>query len=85
MASRMAGAARNSNARLVSRRNFQSSSRVMDSVFGTPKEGPYSNIPFEVKRKFIPFKVYYWGILGFFFGFPFLSTYLNLKKSGSFM
>lgn len=72
------------NQRLFSR-NFQTSSRSMNKIYGTPDEGPYSNLPFQVKnRKFIPFKFYYWGVLGFFFAFPFLSTYIHLKKSGSF-
>lgn len=64
-------------------RNFQSSSKRMNNIFGSPKEGVYSNLPFDVKRKFIPFSVYYWGTLGFFFSFPFLSTLWHLKKSGS--
>lgn len=67
-------------------RNFQSSNRSMNKIFGSPQEGPYSNIPFQVKnRKLIPFSFYYWGVLGFFFAFPFLSTYWHLKKSGSFL
>ncbi|EGV64154.1 hypothetical protein CANTEDRAFT_105290 [Yamadazyma tenuis ATCC 10573] len=64
-------------------RNFQSSSKRLSSVFGHPKEGVYSNIPFTIKRKIIPLSVYYWGTLGFFFSFPFLTTLLHLKKSGS--
>lgn len=65
-------------------RQFQTSSRVMNNIYGTPKSGVYSNLPFNVKRKFIPFGVYYWGILGFFFSFPFLTTYWHLYKAGSF-
>ncbi|KAI5951860.1 COX8 [Candida jiufengensis] len=71
-------------------RQFQQSSKllsgdVMTQVYGTPKEGVYSNLPFQVKnRKFIPFAVWYWGVLGFFFAFPFLSTGWQMYKSGSF-
>ncbi|ODV65077.1 hypothetical protein HYPBUDRAFT_114682 [Hyphopichia burtonii NRRL Y-1933] len=65
-------------------RNFQSSARSMNKIYGTPAEGPYSNLPFKVhNRRFIPFGVYYWGVLGFFFAFPFLTTYLHLYKSGA--
>lgn len=64
-------------------RNFQSSSRMMNNVFGTPKDGVYSNIPFPIKTKTIPFALPYWGVLGFFFAFPFLTTYWHLKKAGN--
>ncbi|CUM67065.1 uncharacterized protein PRCAT00004754001 [Priceomyces carsonii] len=65
-------------------RNFQSSSRACNNIFGTPKEGPYSNLPFKVKDRVIPFKFAYWGLVGAFFAFPFMSTYWHLKKAGSF-
>ena len=65
-------------------RNFQTSARSLDKIFGQPQEGPYSNLPFQVKgRKFIPFSVAWWGVFGFFFGFPFLATYWHLKKAGN--
>ncbi|KAI5964681.1 COX8 [Candida pseudojiufengensis] len=74
-------------------RTFQQSSKlmsggegdVMSQIYGVPKEGVYSNLPFQVKnRKFIPFQVWYWGVLGFFFAFPFLSTAWQMYKSGAF-
>lgn len=64
-------------------RNFQSSTRSMNKIFGSPKEGIYSNLPFKVKGRMIPLSIPYWGVFGFFFAFPFLSTYIHLKKSGS--
>lgn len=64
-------------------RTFRVSAVSLNEVYGTPKEGPYSNLPFKVHGRKIPFGVYYWGILGFFFAFPFLSAYWQLKKSGS--
>lgn len=66
------------------KRGFKSSAVRSNEIFGTPKSGVYSNLPFQVKnRKFIPFPVYYWSVLGFFFAFPFVSTWWQLKKSGS--
>ncbi|CAH6718520.1 cytochrome c oxidase subunit 8, mitochondrial [[Candida] jaroonii] len=67
--------------RLVTR-NFSSTRRVLSGFH--PEEGVYTNIPFKVKRKYIPLSVYYWGTLGFFFFFPFISTYWHLRKAGSF-
>lgn len=67
----------------VARRNFQTSSRSMNSIFGSPQEGVYSNLPFKVKNTKIPFAFKWYGTLGFFFSFPFLATYWHLKKSGS--
>lgn len=65
-------------------RNFQTSSRILlGNVYGTPKEGVYSNLPFKVKTKFIPFGVGLWGVMGFFFAFPFLASYLHMKKAGN--
>ncbi|CAH2352791.1 cytochrome c oxidase subunit 8, mitochondrial [[Candida] railenensis] len=65
-------------------RNFQTSSRSMNKIFGTPAEGVYSNLPFKVKNRKIPLSVPFWGILGFFFAFPFLASYWHMKKAGSF-
>lgn len=70
--------------RVSNKRFFSSSSRAMDKIFGSPKEGVYSNLPFKVKDRKIPLAIPYWGVLGFFFAFPFLSTYYHLKKAGSF-
>lgn len=75
--------------RIITRRNFQVSSRKLADlntlVYGHAKEGVYTNLPFKVKnRKFIPFAVYYWGVMGFFFAFPFLTSWWQLKKSGAF-
>ncbi|KAG7663940.1 COX8 [[Candida] subhashii] len=69
----------------LAKRNFQTSFRSMSAGWeGTPASGVYSNLPFKVKgRKYVPFKVAYWGVLGFFFAFPFLTTYWHLYKSGS--
>lgn len=69
---------------VVTKRGFRSSVVRMNDVYGTPKSGPYSNLPFQVKdRKYIPFPVYYWSILTLFFAFPFLTSWWQLKKSGS--
>lgn len=64
-------------------RNFQTSSRVMSNIYGTPKSGLYANLPFPVKTKKIPFAIPFWGVFGFFFAFPFLSSWWHLKKAGN--
>lgn len=64
-------------------RNFQTSARAMNNIFGTPKAGVYSNLPFRVKGLKIPFGVYWWGTFGFFFAFPFLSSWWHMKKAGN--
>lgn len=80
--------ARTLPSRILTRRNFQVSARKFDIntiVYGTAKEGPYENLPFKIKnRKFVPFAFWYWGVLGFFFAFPFLTSWWQLKKSGAF-
>lgn len=53
-------------------------------IYGVPKAGPYSNLPFKVKDRVIPFAIPYWGTIIFFFGFPFMSSYWQMKKAGSF-
>ncbi|KAI5960507.1 COX8 [Candida theae] len=73
---------------IIPKRSFQMSSKLMsemDKIWGHPEEGVYSNLPFKVKnRKFIPFSVWYWGVMGFFFAFPFLSSTWQIYKSGGF-
>lgn len=69
----------------VSTRNFQTSARSFNNIFGSPKTGVYSNIPFKVKNRKIPISFWFWGVTGSLFAFPFVSTYWHLKKSGSFM
>ncbi|GEQ71724.1 hypothetical protein JCM33374_g5410 [Metschnikowia sp. JCM 33374] len=64
-------------------RNFQTSAVTMNSVYGSPKTGIYSNLPFKVKDRKIPFGIVWWGTYGLFFAFPFLTAYWHLKKSGS--
>ncbi|ODV76628.1 uncharacterized protein CANTADRAFT_36346, partial [Suhomyces tanzawaensis NRRL Y-17324] len=65
-------------------RTFRSSAVASNAVYGSPKTGPYSNLPFKVKDRKIPFGLFYWSITGLFFAFPFLSTYWHMKKAGSF-
>ncbi|KAI5968862.1 COX8 [Candida margitis] len=74
---------------IVPKRSFQISAKLMSgdmqNIYGHPQEGVYSNLPFKVKgRKFIPFAVWYWGVLGFFFAFPFLTSTWQIYKSGGF-
>lgn len=64
-------------------RNFQTSARAMSNVYGTPKEGVYTNLPFKVKTSKIPFAIGWWGTFGFFFAFPFLTSWWHMKKAGN--
>ncbi|CAN3356959.1 cytochrome c oxidase subunit 8, mitochondrial [Diutina catenulata] len=68
---------------VASRRGFSSSAVRANNIYGTPKSGPYSNLPFKVKDRMIPFPVVFWGVAGFFFAFPFLSSYWQMKKAGN--
>lgn len=44
----------------------------------------YRVTPFKIHgRKIIPFPVLYWGTIIFFFSFPFLTTFMHLKRSGN--
>ncbi|CAI5756472.1 unnamed protein product [Candida verbasci] len=71
--------------RLNAHHDEHSIQHQMANIYGHPKEGVYSNLPFQVKnRKYIPFSVWYWGVLGFFFAFPALSSFWQMKKAGSF-
>lgn len=66
-------------------RNFQTSARTMgNKIYATPAEGRYTNIPFKVKNRKTPLALTVYGVLGFFFAFPFLTSYYHLKKAGSF-
>ncbi|KAK6204822.1 uncharacterized protein RJT21DRAFT_117276 [Scheffersomyces amazonensis] len=65
-------------------RGFKQSSMVMNQIFGTPASGVYSNIPFKVKTKYVPFRLAYWGILTTFFFFPFLTSGWQMYKAGDF-
>ncbi|CAD1808883.1 Cytochrome c oxidase subunit VIIc family protein [Candida parapsilosis] len=75
-------------ASIIPKRSLQVSAKLMsdmNQIYGHPQEGVYSNLPFKVKnRKFIPFSVWYWGVMGFFFAFPFLTSTWQIYKSGGF-
>ncbi|KAK8442695.1 hypothetical protein RJF_0599 [Candidozyma auris] len=64
-------------------RNFQTSARAMNKVFGEPATGLYSNLPFKVKNTKIPFALKWWGTFGFFFSFPFITAYVHMKRAGN--
>lgn len=46
-------------------------------------EGPYSNLPFKVHNRKIPYAIIHFGFLGFGFALPFIAVYWQLYKSGS--
>lgn len=70
---------RMSTRRAITRRAF-SSSTMKAAHF---KEGVYSNIPFKVKDRKIPYGIIHFGFLGVGFLVPFIAVYVQLKKSGN--
>lgn len=67
-------------------RNFMQSARNMaahENPYGHPATGVYSNLPFKVKGTKIPFGFKWWGVFGFFFSFPFLTSYVHMKRAGN--
>ena len=66
-----------------STRSFKVSARALNSVFGTPQTGTYSNLPFPVKTKRIRFAIGFYGTATLFFAIPFMTCYWHLKKAGN--
>lgn len=65
--------------RLSTRRTFSSTARSAAHF----KEGVYSNIPFKVHDRKIPYGVVHFGFFALGFAVPFISCYVQLKKSGN--
>ncbi|CAR22902.1 Cytochrome c oxidase polypeptide VIII [Lachancea thermotolerans] len=65
--------------RIAARRAFTVSARQSGAHF---KEGVYSNIPVKVRNRRIPFAVIHFGYFTLGFLVPFISSYVQLKKSG---
>ncbi|SCU97575.1 LAFA_0G12112g1_1 [Lachancea sp. 'fantastica'] len=66
-------------ARVASRRAFSASSKQCGAHF---KEGVYTNIPVKVHNRKIPFALIHFGWFTLGFLVPFISSYVQLKKSG---
>ncbi|CCD27122.1 cytochrome c oxidase subunit VIII NDAI_0J02300 [Naumovozyma dairenensis CBS 421] len=47
------------------------------------KDGVYNNIPFKVHNRKIPFAVVHFGFFGVGFLVPFITCYVQMKKSGT--
>jgi len=73
--------------KLSTRRAFSSTSRQAFSSTTRQaahfKEGVYSNIPFKVHNRKIPFGIVFFGFLGVGFAVPFIASFVQLKKSGN--
>lgn len=65
--------------RLSSRRAF--SSTLLKPVHF--KEGVYSNLPFKVLNRRIPYAFLHFGFFGLGFAVPFIAVYVQLKKHGN--
>lgn len=64
--------------RLASKRALSSTMRQHAHF----KEGPYSNLPFKVHNRKIPFGFIHFGFFAFGFALPFIACYVQFKKSG---
>lgn len=65
--------------RITTRRAFVATARNAVHF----KEGVYSNIPFKVHNRKIPYGVVHFGFFAVGFAVPFISCYVQLKKSGN--
>ncbi|SCU77776.1 LAMI_0A02300g1_1 [Lachancea mirantina] len=65
---------------LATKRAF--SSTIMRQSGAHFKEGLYTNIPVKVKNRKIPFAIIHFGWFTLGFLVPFISSYVQLKKSG---
>lgn len=65
--------------KLSTRRAFSSTSRQAAHF----KEGVYSNLPFKVVDRKIPFGIVYFGFFTVGFAVPFIASFVQLKKSGN--
>ncbi|ODV59010.1 cytochrome c oxidase subunit VIII [Ascoidea rubescens DSM 1968] len=64
---------------LAQRRAFTSTALKNGAHF---KEGVYSNLPFKVHNRKIPFAVIHFGFFGLGFAIPFIACAWQLHKSG---
>jgi len=48
------------------------------------EEGVYSNLPFKVHNRRIPFAFLHFGFFGLAFAIPFIAVGVQLKRSGAF-
>ena len=68
-------------ARLSTRRAF---SQTLTKRSGAHfKDGVYTNIPFKVHNRKIPFGVIHFGFFGVGLAVPFLIAFVQMKKSGN--
>ncbi|ODQ78954.1 hypothetical protein BABINDRAFT_37989 [Babjeviella inositovora NRRL Y-12698] len=67
--------------RPVAKRSFQTSRVVRGAHF---EEGVYSNLPFKVHNRKIPFAIVFFGFFGLGFSLPLVAVWWQLKKSGAF-
>ncbi|ODV86638.1 hypothetical protein CANARDRAFT_196010 [[Candida] arabinofermentans NRRL YB-2248] len=61
-------------------RNFSTSLKRLADHY---PEGPYSNLPFKVHNRRIPYAVPHFLYFALGFGIPFFACYVQLKRSGS--
>ncbi|GMM34324.1 cytochrome c oxidase subunit VIII [Saccharomycopsis crataegensis] len=66
---------------VVSKRAF---STTTTRASGHYAEGPYSNLPFKVHNRKIPYAAIHFGFFGLGFALPFVAVGWQLYKSGSF-
>ncbi|KAL3231412.1 Cytochrome c oxidase subunit 8, mitochondrial [Nakaseomyces bracarensis] len=64
--------------RLSTRRAFSASS-IARAHF---KEGVYTNLPFKIHNRKIPYAIVHFGFFTVGFAVPFIACYVQMKKSG---
>ncbi|CAH2447801.1 Cytochrome c oxidase subunit 8 [Komagataella phaffii CBS 7435] len=68
-------------ARQTPKRMFSTSRVAASGAHGDV--GPYSNLPFKVKNRRVPYAVPHFLFFAIGMGIPFFACYVQLKRSGS--
>ncbi|KAH3899945.1 probable Cytochrome c oxidase polypeptide VIII, mitochondrial [Saccharomycodes ludwigii] len=67
--------------RLTAKRSFASTMKTQGVHF---KDGVYTNIPFKVHNRKIPYAIVHFSYFLVGFAVPFIASYVQLKRSGAF-
>ncbi|ODV95949.1 hypothetical protein PACTADRAFT_41184 [Pachysolen tannophilus NRRL Y-2460] len=65
---------------LTTRRFLSSTSQKLS---GHGDVGPYSNLPFKVKNRRVPYAIPHFIFFAAGFGIPFFACYVQLKRAGN--
>ncbi|KAH3682950.1 hypothetical protein WICPIJ_006080 [Wickerhamomyces pijperi] len=73
--------------RQIVRNSIRQSQRTFSSTAKKSvhfEEGVYTNIPFKVHNRKIPYAIVHFSFFGLAFAIPFVAVYVQLKRSGAF-